>query len=126
MNKFCLLLAVCFSVFFYSQKKYVVVIHGGAGTILKKDMSPEFSPEEAFECSEERGFIPSQDLKNTTEEEVYQAIQGCNSIQELLGLYKAFPQFQNSLKVDFEAKKSLIMNLTNPNNFSQNGKSRFQ
>ena len=41
MNKFCLLLAVCFSVFLYSQKKYVVVIHGGAGTILKKDMSPE-------------------------------------------------------------------------------------
>ena len=41
MNKFCLLLAVCFSVFFYSQKKYVVVIHGGAGTILKKDISPE-------------------------------------------------------------------------------------
>lgn len=41
MNKFCLLLAVCFSVFFYSQKKYVVVVHGGAGTILKKDMSPE-------------------------------------------------------------------------------------
>lgn len=92
----------------------------------KKNELPKFSPEEAFECSEERGFIPSQDLKNTTEEEVYQAIQGCNSIQELLGLYKAFPQFQNSLKVDFEAKKSLIMNLTNPNNFSQNGKSRFQ
>ena len=41
MNKFCLLFAVCFSVFLYSQKKYVVVIHGGAGTILKKDMSPE-------------------------------------------------------------------------------------
>ena len=41
MNNFCLLLAVCFSVFFYSQKKYVVVIHGGAGTILKKDMSSE-------------------------------------------------------------------------------------
>lgn len=41
MNKFCLLLAVCFSVFLYSQKKYVVVIHGGAGTILKKDMSTE-------------------------------------------------------------------------------------
>lgn len=41
MNKFCLLLAVFLSVFFYSQKKYVVVIHGGAGTILKKEMSPE-------------------------------------------------------------------------------------
>ncbi len=41
MNKFCLLLAVFLSVFFYSQKKYVVVIHGGAGTILKREMSPE-------------------------------------------------------------------------------------
>ena len=41
MNKFYLLCAVCFSVFFYSQKKYVVVIHGGAGTILKKEMSSE-------------------------------------------------------------------------------------
>ena len=52
MNKFCLLLAVCFSVFFYSQKKYVVVIHGGAGTILKKDMSPELEEQYSAKLKE--------------------------------------------------------------------------
>lgn len=41
MKKILLLIAVCFSIFLFSQKRYVVVIHGGAGTILKKDMSPE-------------------------------------------------------------------------------------
>lgn len=42
MNKFLFtLLFGFFSLFFSAQKKYVVVIHGGAGTILKKDMSPE-------------------------------------------------------------------------------------
>lgn len=57
MNKFCLLLAVCFSVFFYSQKKYVVVIHGGAGTILKKDMSPEL--EEQYRAKLKEALIQS-------------------------------------------------------------------
>lgn len=52
MNKFCLLLAVCFSVFLYSQKKYVVVIHGGAGTILKKDMSPELEEQYSAKLKE--------------------------------------------------------------------------
>ena len=92
----------------------------------RKDKLPKFSPEEAFECSEERGFIPSQDLSNTTEEEVYEAISRCNTVQELYSLYKAFPQFQESLKVDFEAKKSLLLNLTNPNNFSKNGHNKIQ
>lgn len=60
MNKFYLLCAVCFSVFFYSQKKYVVVIHGGAGTILKKEMSSELEKQykeklrEALEKSYEK------------------------------------------------------------------------
>ena len=55
MNKFCLLLAVCFSVFLYSQKKYVVVIHGGAGTILKKDMSPELEEQYRAKLKEALG-----------------------------------------------------------------------
>lgn len=41
MKKLALFLTFTFSLFFYAQKKYVVVIHGGAGTILKKDMTPE-------------------------------------------------------------------------------------
>lgn len=88
---------------------------------------PKIDPSKAFECpKEEESFIPSQDLENTTEADVYEALRGCNSMQELYGLYKAFPQFQDSLRVDFEAKKSLIMNLTNPKNFSQNGHNRIQ
>lgn len=35
----CLLLLLCSTV--YGQQKYVMVIHGGAGTILKKNMTPE-------------------------------------------------------------------------------------
>ena len=47
MKKLSLFLTFTFSLFFYAQKKYVVVIHGGAGTILKKDMTPEL--EKAYE-----------------------------------------------------------------------------
>jgi beta-aspartyl-peptidase (threonine type) len=35
----CLMIFTCMTV--YGQKKYVMVIHGGAGTILKKNMTPE-------------------------------------------------------------------------------------
>lgn len=59
--------------------------------------------------------------KELSEQEVYQEIQMCNSIAELLALYKQYPQYQENLKPDFEAKKSLLMQLTNPQNFSQNG-----
>ena len=88
---------------------------------------PKINPADAFKCSNDKdSFVPSQNLANTTEQEVYEAIGGCKTIQELISLYRAFPQFQEGLRVDFEAKKSLIMNLTNPNNFSQNGKSKFK
>lgn len=88
---------------------------------------PKINPKEAFGASEEElSFLPSQDLDDTTEEEVYEALQACNSIQELYALYRAFPKFQSSLRVDFEAKKSLLINLTNPNNISRNGQSRIQ
>lgn len=41
MRKLLLFFSLCISLSFYAQKKYVVVIHGGAGTILKTNMSPE-------------------------------------------------------------------------------------
>ena len=87
---------------------------------------PKATPAEAFDVENRESFAPSQNLKHTTEQEVYEAIQGCNSIAELLALYRQFPQFQTDLKPDFEAKKSLLTHLTNPNNFSQNGKSNIQ
>ncbi|REC48554.1 AAA family ATPase [Chryseobacterium pennipullorum] len=85
-----------------------------------KNSMPKIDPKDAFECS------PSQNLMDAIEQEVYEAIQNCKSVTELLALYRQFPQHQESLKPDFEAKKSLLINLINPNNFSKNGHSKFQ
>jgi hypothetical protein len=85
-----------------------------------RNSMPKIDSSDAFECS------PSQNLMDATEQEVYEAIQNCKSVTELLALYRQFPQYQESLKPDFEAKKSLLINLTNPNNFSKNGHSKFQ
>ena len=82
----------------------------------KVNKLPVIKPEVAFE--------PRTKIAN--EQEVFEAIGRCNSIAELLALYKQYPQFHESLRVDFEARKSIIMNLTNPNNFSQNGHNKIQ
>ena len=92
----------------------------------KSETLPKIHPQEAFQN------FPAEISHNynipmkVSEKDVYEAIQNCNVIGELIALYKQFPQFQESLRVDFEARKSLITNLSNPNNFSQNGKSRIQ
>lgn len=99
----------------------------GSSNMQKAKDLPKINPADAFKCSKDKdSFVPSQNLAHTTEQEVYEAIGACNTIQELLSLYRAFPQFQNSLRVDFEAKKSLIINLTNPNNYSPNGHNKIQ
>lgn len=78
---------------------------------IPKPKLPTIASNEAFDNKGIKdSFEPSSDLENTTEEEVYEAIQKCQNIQELYGLYKAFPQFQSSLKADFEVRKSLIIN----------------
>lgn len=41
MKKITLLFVCCLSLLSHAQKRYIVVIHGGAGTLLKKDMPPE-------------------------------------------------------------------------------------
>lgn len=63
-------------------------------------------------------------FNNLSEQEVYEQIQMCNSIAELLALYKKYPDFQENLKPDYEARKSLLIQLTNLNNYSQNGHSK--
>lgn len=85
-----------------------------------RNSMPQIDPKDAFEC------IPSRNLMDATEQEIYETIQSCKSVTELLALYRQFPQYQENLKPDFEAKKSLLINLTNPNNFSKNGHSKFQ
>ena len=98
----------------------------GINGAAKATSLPKVNPYDAFAAGNNESFVPSQNLKHTSEQEVYEAISRCNTVQELYALYKSFPQFQESLKVDFEAKKSLLMNLTNPKNFSQNGHNKIQ
>ncbi len=61
-------------------------------------------------------------LTISEEKQVLERIQRSNTIQELLAVYKQYPQFQEKLKSEYEAKKALLLQLTNPQNFSQNGK----
>lgn len=90
---------------------------------------PKINPREAFEGISGTNIFentPSQNLIHITEKEVFEAIQNSKSVTELLALYRQFPQYQESLKPDFEAKKTLLTHLNNPNNFSKNGHSQIQ
>lgn len=54
--------------------------------------------------------------------EIVTRIQESNTIAELLALYKMYPEYQQVLMPHYEARKSLLLNLSNPQNFSSNGK----
>lgn len=56
------------------------------------------------------------------QKDLYQQIQLCNSVSELLQLYKKHPNFQSVMKQDFETRKSFLMKLINPQKFTPNGK----
>ncbi|WP_312090041.1 AAA family ATPase [Chryseobacterium sp.] len=45
----------------------------------------------------------------------------CNTLTELLALYKQYPGYQEQLKTEYEARKSFLIKLSNPQNFSTNG-----
>lgn len=53
--------------------------------------------------------------------EIATRIKESNTIAELLALYKMYPEYQQSLKPHYEARKSMLINLSNPQNFSNNG-----
>lgn len=87
-----------------------------------KQSLPKISLENAFNTQQ---FIPLKDVK-ATEKQVYEAIQQCKNIAELLALYKSYPDYKESLRVDYEARKSIITNLSNPNNFNSHGSRKIQ
>ncbi|WP_282136033.1 AAA family ATPase [Seonamhaeicola maritimus] len=53
--------------------------------------------------------------------EVVNRISECLSVGDLMKLYKEFPQFQKLLNAEFKSKKQQLEQISNPNNFSQNG-----
>jgi len=54
-------------------------------------------------------------------ENVLKRINECLTVAELLKLYKEFPEFQKSFYNEFQDKKKQLENMSNPNNFSNNG-----
>ncbi|UKY87388.1 AAA family ATPase [Elizabethkingia anophelis] len=53
--------------------------------------------------------------------ELIKHIQASNSIAELLALYKRYPEYTEDLKPYYEARKSELIKLNNPNNYKKNG-----
>ena len=54
-------------------------------------------------------------------ENVLNKINECLTVAELLKLYKEFPEYQKSFHNEFQDKKKQLENMSNPNNFSNNG-----
>lgn len=55
---------------------------------------------------------------------IKQKIVQSNNIAELLAIYKQFPEHKERLRPEYEQTKSMLMKLSNPQNFSQNGHSQ--
>lgn len=103
--------------------------------ISSKDRTGLFMGKPEFTISPETGKqilnwcnSGKQEVSTTTQlisaQDVKQKIQFCNTIAELSTLYNQYPQFQETLRTDFESKKAFIKQLTNPQNFIQNGHSK--
>jgi len=56
--------------------------------------------------------------------DIINKINYCNNLAELLALYKQYPEYQESLKSQYEDRKSFLIQLSNPNNYSTNGHSK--
>ncbi|MCA6068729.1 ATP-binding protein [Chryseobacterium sp. RG1] len=57
-----------------------------------------------------------------SKEDILNKISTSNTIAELLAIYKQHPEYQEELKNEYETRKSFLIKLSNPQNFSTNGK----
>ncbi|MEG1178914.1 ATP-binding protein [Chryseobacterium sp.] len=97
--------------------------------VSSKDRTGLFMGKPEFQISELTGKLILDWCNSGTpgqqhilnEQQIIQQIQYCNNIAELLALYKQYPEFQESLKPHYEEKKSFLIQLSNPKNYSTNG-----
>ena len=71
-------------------------------------------------CNEGAEKVPLS-TNRLSEIQVLENIKYSNTIAELLALYKQYPEYQENLKPHYEEKKSMLIQLSNPQNFSTNG-----
>ncbi|WP_312900568.1 AAA family ATPase [Chryseobacterium taichungense] len=90
-----------------SQTGKMILDWCNAGTINQAQVT-SFAPEQSYLGSNEISKLISK-------------IGDCNTVAELLALYKQYPQYQEELKPEYEARKSFLIKLSNPQNFSTNG-----
>ncbi|PQL91666.1 AAA family ATPase [Apibacter adventoris] len=64
----------------------------------------------------------SEQHEEVTINSVRDKIQLINSISELVGLYIQYPEYQQVLHNEYENRKHFLIQLTNPQNISTNGK----
>lgn len=64
----------------------------------------------------EQSYLDSNEISK-----LINKIGDCNTVAELLALYKQYPQYQEELKPEYETRKSFLIKLSNPQNFSTNG-----
>lgn len=77
------------------------------GTIIKFQVTSSTS---------EQSYLGSNEISK-----LISKIGDCNTVAELLALYKQYPQYQEELKSEYEARKSFLIKMSNPQNFSTNG-----
>lgn len=56
-----------------------------------------------------------------SKDDVLNKIKTSNTIAELLAIYKQYPEYQEELRPQYEARKTFLIKLSNPQNFSTNG-----
>ncbi|MCL8536856.1 ATP-binding protein [Chryseobacterium gallinarum] len=63
----------------------------------------------------------SNSNNNMSKDSILNRISTSNTIAELLAIYKQYPEYQQELKPEYEARKSFLIKLSNFQNFSTNG-----
>ena len=97
--------------------------------VSSKDRTGLFMGKPEFQISELTGKLILDWCNSGTpgqqhilnEQQIIQQIHYCNNIAELLALYKQYPEYQENLKPHYEEKKSFLIQLSNPKNYSTNG-----
>lgn len=56
-----------------------------------------------------------------SKDDIVNRIKSSNTIADLLAIYKQYPEYQEELRPQYEDRKSFLIKLSNPQNFSTNG-----
>lgn len=100
---------------FMNKPEFLITPHTGK-MILDWCNSGTINPTQVTSSMPKQSYLGANEI-NT----LISKIGDCNTISDLLALYKQYPQYQEDLKPEYEARKSFLIKLSNPQNFSTNG-----